>query len=142
MYAAANIALEQGYDVLHIYGGTGGRFDHTFANVQLLKHISGQGARGYMFTAEKTEQPMQVITVITNSCITFPKEYRGYVSVFALDEKCEGVTIRGLKYTLDNAELYNNYPLGVSNEFTGTESCIDVKSGSAAIIFDYNDYNI
>lgn len=51
------------------------------------------------------------------------------VSVFCHSDRAEGVTIQGLKYTLQDAELTNGFPLGVSNEFIGERAEISVKKG-------------
>jgi len=43
--------------------------------------------------------------------------------------KAEGVCESGLLYGLENAELTPDFPLGVSNEFTGEAAEISVRNG-------------
>ena len=45
------------------------------------------------------------------------------------------VTEENLKYTLDEYEVTNYFPIGVSNEFLGGQARIAV-TGMAAIVFD------
>lgn len=126
--AAIKLGLERGYKVFHIYGGTGGRLDHTIANIQHLAFIANNGAKGYLYGDGIT------ITAIKNDRITFPKGLSGTVSVFSFTEKCTGVTERGLKYKLTDAELDSLWPLGVSNSFTGEEAEIAVREGILIVI--------
>ena len=58
-----------------------------------------------------------------------------YISVAALDDRLEDVTIAGLKYPLKNAALLRHEPMGVSNEFIGPEAEITIKKGNALIIY-------
>ena len=60
----------------------------------------------------------------------------GYLSVFAYSKKAEGVTLRGLKYELEDAQLTDAFPLGVSNEFVGKESVVCVRDGSLLLVVD------
>ena len=54
--------------------------------------------------------------------------------MFSLSDKSKGVTIKNLKYSLDNAELTNSFPLGISNEFLGKKSSITVKDGMLLLV--------
>ena len=47
----------------------------------------------------------------------------------------EGVTLEGVLYPLENAVLEYSFPLGVSNEFTGTTAKMSVKNGTMLIIW-------
>ncbi len=58
----------------------------------------------------------------------------GYVSVFSLDTRCEGVTLKGLKYPLSRYTLTNSYPIGVSNEFTGQAAEINAEKGAFLVV--------
>lgn len=129
MRAAVLEGLKAGYETFHIYGGTGGRIEHTIANMQLLAELSSGGKRGFLFGRD------YIITALTNGTFVFPDHVSGYVSVFAHSERAEGVWLKGLKYELQDAVLTNSYPLGVSNELIGKESSISVKNGTLLIVF-------
>ncbi len=127
--AACKRYLSAGIKSFFLLGAVGGRDEHTFANIQLLKFLSDRGAQGFMFGNDRT------FTVIKDCEVTFGEEYEGYISVFSLsDESC--VSIKNLKYGLDNATLSNSYPLGVSNEFMGRSAKIRVMGGTLLLIFD------
>ena len=129
MLAAVREGIKAGYSVFHIYCGTGGRIDHTIANIQILAYLSQNDMRGFLFDRDS------VFTAITNRKMAFDKIPSGYISVFSYTEKSEGVYLHGLKYELNNATLTNTFPLGVSNEFTGKESSVSVNSGTLLIVF-------
>ena len=127
--AAVREGIRAGYTSFHIYCGTGGRIDHTMANLQVLAYLSVNNMRAFLFDNGT------VITAITNGSLCFGKIPCGYVFVFSCSEKAEGVTLCGLKYELNNATLTNTFPVGVSNEFIGRESSISVSSGTLFIVF-------
>lgn len=129
MLAAVREGIKAGYSVFHIYCGTGGRIDHTIANLQVLAYLAQNGMQGFLFDKDS------VMTAITNQKITFDKIPSGYISVFSYTEKSEGVYLQGLKYELNNATITNTFPLGVSNEFIGKESSISVSDGTLLIVF-------
>ena len=127
---AIDIAMKKGYKSFIIYGCLGGRLDHTFASIQTATYIVEKGGN-VVFKSDD-----YFMTVIKNSSIKFTKENEGYVSVFSYSEKAIGVTESGLFYKLDNAELTNAYPLGVSNKFTDDEGFVSVKNGMLCIIWN------
>ena len=127
--AACKRYLSAGIKRFYLLGAVGGRDEHTFANIQLLKFLAERGAQGFMFANSRT------FTAIKDCEVTFCEEYTGYISVFSLSDKT-GVSIKGLKYELDGATLSSSYPLGVSNEFTGLPAKIRVTGGTLILIFD------
>ena len=126
-FEAVRIGQEHGCDTFHIYGGTGGRLDHTLANIQLVVMLSKQKQSAFIYGRN------YFMTAMTDCAITLPPRENGYVSVFAYSEICTGVNIRGLMYELENAELRNDFALGVSNEYIGKSAEISVKSGTLCI---------
>jgi len=128
-FEAAKKGIAKGYKHFYIYCGTGGRFDHTFANIQLLSFLAINNKRGYLMGQDC------VTTVISNSNISFDAGCQGYISVFSYSDTAAGVSIKGLKYELINHSLTSTLPIGVSNEFTGIESTISVECGNLVIIF-------
>lgn len=129
MSCAIKTACSEGCDVFHIYGGTGGRLDHTLANIQLLIGLSKSGIRAYLYGSD------YIVTAITDSTLRFGEKMKGIISVFSADSEAYGVYEKGLKYALDNAHLTNTFPVGVSNEFTGAQAEVSVKSGTLIIIY-------
>lgn len=130
MLAALKEGLKLGCDEFHIYGGTGGRIEHTFANLACLAYLAGLSVRGFLYDNHS------IITAVTNATITFGKEHSGYVSVFSHTNQSAGVFLKGLKYELTDATLTNTFPLGVSNEFLGVESSVSVKEGTLIIVYE------
>ncbi len=124
--------LRRGYDTFVIYGGVGGRLDHTIANIQSLSFLAEHSATGYLL-GDNT-----VTTVIKNGSITFDDSLTGTVSTFAIGGTAYGVNESGLKYSLDNAEISPFFPIGVSNEFQNQPAKISVSDGVLAVIWNEN----
>ena len=133
MDAACEEGFRRGYREFHLFGGTGGRLGHTIANIQLMKKLSERGAIAFLYGDGS------ISTVIRNDRIEFSRGYEGMISVFSLSDHSRGVSIQGLKYELRDAILDNSFPLGVSNEFKGMDSRIEVRDGSLLIIWQGND---
>ena len=125
---AVKTALEKGYKSFVFYGCLGGNLSHTLANLQIAKALSEKGCSVVLYGEN------EIITVISNTSVSFKGEKSGRISVLSLSDESTGVTIENLSYTLQNATLNSNTPLGVSNEFVGCESRISVEKGCLAII--------
>ena len=128
-WEAVRLGMEKRYSEFHFYACTGGRIDHTMANVQLLKYLAEKGSKGYLYDKDS------VLTVIKDSSFSFDDTWKGYISVFSLSDDSKGVRIRGLKYNVNDITLNNSFSLGVSNEFTGNDSEISVQEGCLLIVF-------
>ena len=124
---AIRYGLEQGYQTFHLYGGTGGRMDHTLANLQALGFLARHGARGYLY-----EEHM-VFTALCNGSLTLPARAEGIFSLFCLGAEAQGVSIQGGQYPLDHGVLSPFFPLGVSNHFQGRPVHIAVEDGCVLV---------
>ena len=128
---AVRKGLELGYQEFHLYGSLDGpRLDHTVANFQTLQFLADQGAFGYLIGKE------YIVTVVKNGILRFPPEATGILSVFCMGSDARGVTLKNLKYPLENGTLSAGFPLGVSNHFTGSAAELSVSDGSLLVLFD------
>lgn len=123
---AVRIGLARGMRRFRICGGMGGRLDHTLANLQTLLFIAARGGRGVLTDGEAS------MTVIRNGTALL-RGGSGTLSVFAVGGPARGVTLRGTDYTLEDAELLPEMPLGVSNRFTAHPAEIAVRRGALAV---------
>ena len=128
MFLAYKEGKKRGYSTFRLYGGVGGRIDHTFANISLLIYGKKAGdcitlvADGYEIFAIKDEK----ITLSGKRGATF--------SVFAFDGAAKGVSVRGAKYAAEDITLKPDFPLGVSNSFTDSKCEIEVDKGILIIM--------
>ena len=128
---AIRCGLDRGYRRFVIYGGLEGeRLDHTLANYQALQYLADRDAVGYLVGQR------YLVTAVKNGKLSFPAKAEGIVSVFCLGPDAREVTLKGLKYPLENGCLTSGFPLGVSNHFVGEKSEISVKNGSLLVMWD------
>ena len=71
-----------------------------------------------------------------------PAGYTGTVSVFCQGDRAEGVSLKGLHYELEDHVLTCDFPLGVSNSFTGQESLFSVRKGTLLILYEDHPENM
>lgn len=131
MFAAVKQGIDYGCSRFYIYGGTGGRFEHTFANLQVLAFLALRGLKGFLFDQSN------IYTMISDDKTSYDSTCTGYISIFSFSEKAEGVTINGLKYKTQNTSMCYDFPLGISNEFIGEISEISVQKGLLLIVCNY-----
>lgn len=122
MMLAVRLGLERGFRRFYLYGGTGGRLDHTLANLQTLAFLAEHGAAGFLFGENET-------LTVTSGGADFPPLAEGLLSVFAAGGEARCVTLHGLEYGLENAALSPAFPLGVSNHFNGGAAEIRLAAG-------------
>lgn len=132
--AAVRVGLGRGFLSFLLLGALGGeRPDHMLANLQTLLFLKRSGASGVIRDGAKEFQ------IIENETLCFPSGWSGDFSLFAVDRVIRGVTIRGMKYELEDAAVTNSFPIGVSNSFCpDKEAKVTVREGAALIYTNYS----
>lgn len=133
---ALKTAIKRGFRSIYIYCAFGGRLDHLYANFQTVVYAAKQNVRCQMIDTDN------VVTAIQNSAIQLSKREGYALSLFSVSNKCSGVSVTGAKYPLENAELTNTFPLGVSNEWEEDVVNVEVKDGILLIILSRVAENI
>lgn len=125
---ALKLAIRRGYRRIMLVGALGGRVDHMLANISLVAFAAEKGADLQIVDGHHQ------IFAVRNGRRRVPRSTWRNLSVFAFDTECKGVTLRGVKYPLENAVLTNTFALGVSNEFTEDVAEISVESGILIVV--------
>lgn len=127
-YYAAKYAIDHGATEICICSALGGRLDHTIANIQTISYIASKNIKAMIYDNDKK------VYAIHDSSISIKKESYDNLSIFAMDDICEGVSITGTEYELRDENIKNNFPIGVSNTWTCDFADISVKKGTLIII--------
>ena len=130
--AAINHAIELGITDITIYGGIGGRLDHTLGNVGLLEKYLGK-LEHLEFIDGKNSMQLLDSEVCSSAMLTPDSSYK-YFSLIPLDSTAEGVTITGAKYCLDNVSISRPSTLCISNEISCSNAHISVRSGKVLLV--------
>lgn len=126
-YLAVRLALEKGYGEIVIYGALGGRADHSLANIYLLKMILDGGTDGLIDSGKNK-------IFLINKSVTIRRGDFKYISVFPVFGPVSGVTLRGVKYPLENYEMAADDTIGISNEIVDSCGEITLEKGYLLII--------
>lgn len=125
---AVKLAMERGYMDITICGALGGRLDHTFANLQVLRYIMKQGGIGRIYEDD------QYVVLQGAGIKVYDKMEGRYFSMFAFTEECTGVSLKGFKYPMKEGVLTNSFPIGISNEIIGRSGVVTLDSGVLLIV--------
>jgi thiamine pyrophosphokinase len=126
--SALRLALSEGFRDIRLVCALGGRLDHLLANLQALAFAAARGA------SVRIESPDTEIFTLRNGSLRLPRREGYSLSIFAVDGVCRGLCIRGAKYTLEDAELRPDFPLGASNEWSAEEAEITLREGTLLIV--------
>ena len=125
-----NVALERGFRNFLLLGATGGRLDHSMANLCVLEYLYEHGAMGILLS------PCERIELLCDST----QHYHGFrgktFSVFPFG--CNSVTLSytGAKYPLVRDTLTHSLSMGISNIFISNDASITVHNGLALVIIN------
>ncbi|MDD3193271.1 MAG: thiamine diphosphokinase [Oscillospiraceae bacterium] len=128
MLLAVKEGIARGYRDFVLLGATGGRFDHTLANLQTIAYGLEEGA--FVMIADQ----YNMVTMLRNGSVVLPRMEGYYLSVFSYTENCVGVTLEGVKYPLEKAKLTNWFPLGLSNEIVAESARVTVEVGTLVVV--------
>ena len=128
---AVKEAIKRGFEDFLLVGVVGERLDHTLGNVSILLMLDSTGKKGTIIddyseieiVSDRCEKPC----IIDDSYV--------YFSLINISGTARGVTIRGAKDPLENAEITCEYQYGVSNEvLPGSTAEVSVGEGRLLLV--------
>jgi len=123
---AINTAMKLGCEQLFILGATGGRLDHEWSNLHLLKLCLDKHVEAYLIDDKNKVYLLDSGRIFRKSAV-----FGKYVSFLPLTEKVTGITLRGFKYPLVKKDISIGAQAGlcVSNELVEETARIQFDSG-------------
>ena len=142
LQAAWNLGKALGCRRFLMTGCFGGRrFDHSLGNLQLLLSMAADGSEVIACSNDVLILPLlagQTFDSRKGSSDLIRKDR--YLSLVPASGEARGVTIRGLKYELEEGILPVGSTLGISNEIRrGQEFSVSLKEGSLWIVISEKD---
>lgn len=119
-------AVSKSFDKFLILGATGGRTDHMYANLSLLKFIYQEKCYGVLedkFTHIRYTEEKLILN-----------EKGKTVSILPFGCESAEVTLKGFKYKADRLVMESSFPIGISNIAVSDNAEIDVHSGGVLVI--------
>lgn len=127
---AVKLAFERGYTHMIIVCALGGRMDHLIANIQALHYIASFGGVGEIISGN---EHLRTLSAGEGTLRVAPFEDYS-LSLFALSDRVEGLSISGCKYNVENITLASSFPLGHGNSIECEEAIISIKSGVLLVV--------
>ncbi len=142
MYAVRT-GIERGFRDFVLLGVIGGRTDHTLVNIYALFYLDTHGCKAI---AADDYSEMEVISSRRGSadgvqtCVpgtAYVTEEYPFFSLVSMTGTARGVTIRGAKFCIEDAEITSEYQYATSNEvLPGHKAEISVRDGRLLLIRD------
>jgi len=124
---AINWALEQSPKLITIFGASGGRIDHTMANLALLENGLHSGVPIELISRNES------VHLLQGSLILEDAELGDRVSLLPISLFCT-VSTQGLKYALASEKLFRGQGRGISNIVVSIPASVSVESGVLAVV--------
>ncbi|CAG7650023.1 thiamine diphosphokinase [Paenibacillus allorhizosphaerae] len=122
-------ALEQGVEELVLCGALGTRWDHSLANVHLLRRSLDRGVACRIVDACN-----ELMLTDNRTVLTVRRGRFDHVSLLPLSLNVTGITLSGFRYPLHEATLTIGQSLGISNVLLGEHGSIAVREGLLLVI--------
>lgn len=126
---ALKFALDMSPDIIYIFGAIGSRLDHTLANIYLLKYSINESSKVIIIN------PWHEIQLLRpGKDIIISGEKGELISVIPISQCIEDLSIKGCKWELENAVIYQGNSIGVSNYLKENSASFSVGSGECLVI--------
>ena len=121
--------LEKGADEITFLGATGGRLDHFLANIHILMLALKQKVPAYIVDSRNRIR-------LTDSTLSIERQdmYGKYLSLLPLTSTVTGVTLRGLKYLIEDYTLEVGIARAISNEMDETSDKAEILLRTGVLI--------
>lgn len=119
--------MDKKVDKIILVGVTGSRFDHTLANIFLLRRLLEKGIEGQILSHKNT-------IYITDKKFVLEKEEGYFVSIIPLNDEGAVVTLKGFKYETDKEEFSFSSTYGISNKIIEKRGIIEIHKGTCLVI--------
>lgn len=131
MEIALSWAIEKKPSEVRIFGATGGRMDHFFANIQLFAKMFREHSTCELSIIDK----QNIIFFKAPGLYTLAKmESKKYVSFLPFTESIEGLTLKGFKYSLIDRNISFGSTLCISNELISNYGTYSFTNGILIVI--------
>lgn len=122
------VAMARGCKEIILTCASGGRMDHFLSNLFSLEELAENGVYGALYDSQNRVRFHQ-------GTYTYPADSRyPYIGIIPLDEVLQGVTLRGLKYPLEHAEVRRSRMITISNEAVSSEFTVSIEQGRALLV--------
>lgn len=128
----ARIGLGKGFDDFLLLGMSGGRADHSYSNLCVLRFLEGSGARAVM------ADPDQKIRILLPGRSVISGMSGKLFSIFPFGCMDCCVSLEGFEYPLSQGHLYADNALGQSNVVISDSAVITVHSGCAVAMLTFH----
>ncbi len=127
---AVDYAIMKGADFVTILGASGGRLDHQYGNIMLLKRLQNAKCNGRIILENG-------YAFMSNSYVEIKCNIGDTISVVPFDGELVINYASGLEYEIDNGTCFSyGYPIGISNTAIDETVILDITGGNA-LIFCY-----
>ncbi len=128
---AVDYAVLNGAKSVVILGGEGGRLDHQYGNLMLLKRLQDHNCTAKMFLKDG-------YVILSNKETEIFCNTGDIISVVPFEGELVISEASGLKYSIDKNTYFNyGYPVGISNVAESRRVYLNITSGNA-LIFCYS----
>lgn len=125
---ALKTAIARGFKDFLFVGMIGARLDHGLGNLYMLVKCHEEGLTALMLDDYSEMQ------IVGKEEAQITDEY-AYFSLLNITGRASGITIRGAKYPLENAEIKQDYQYGISNEvLKGKTAKVSVQEGRLLLV--------